>query len=108
MELTNKQKKNVYMKEYSKKKRKELKELKDFEGLDKEYYKILINEKDDEIKRLTELNDNVENKTKYKKFYQLNLDKKDEEIEELNNLLNQLTESKRNITEKKRLLLNFF
>ena len=103
-----KQKKNAYMKEYLKNKRKELKELKEFEELDKEHYSKLINERDEEIERLKTLNENVDNETKYKEFYQLILDKKNEEIDELTQLLNQLKEPRRNITEKKRSLLQFY
>ena len=54
------------------------------------------------------LNENVENETKYKEFYQLIRDKKNEEIDELTQLLNQLKESKQNVTEKIRSLLQFY
>ena len=105
---TKKEKKNAYMKEYLKKKRKELKELKEMEELDKEYYTNLINERDEEIERLKNFNEIVENETKYKEFYQLILDKKNEEIEELTQLLNQLKEPRKNVTAKKRSLLQFY
>ena len=78
------------------------------EELDKEYYTNLISERDEEIERLKNLNENVENETKYKEFYQLILDKKNEEIEELTQLLNQLKEPRKNVTEKKRSLLQFY